>query len=182
MFKGSMSKLNQEFGYLSEQIYQLSVKQKDGHTHRALPHCEDYWEEYQGSCYYFVDWISDSRSWTNAGIYCQNRDSHLLRIDNQMEFQFIQGVLYELHYKHLKNGITPLSGYWTGANDLSNEGQWVWSLRRVPMRYKIWAATEPNDHKGAEDCGELSRHHDFKMNDLNCKTEIYFICEKLIFR
>ncbi|KAL3870731.1 hypothetical protein ACJMK2_038775 [Sinanodonta woodiana] len=148
----------------------------------AMPYCESGWEEYQGSCYFFAYKKQYSMSWRAAKEYCDRSNSHMLRLDNQMEFDFIRKVLLELHSKQLKDDITRVPGHWTGANDISNEGQWVWSPGDVKMIFTVWSKGEPNDQFGEEDCVELNRFIDFKMNDLNCNLDRYFICETFYFR
>ncbi|KAK3593342.1 hypothetical protein CHS0354_021906 [Potamilus streckersoni] len=109
--------------------------------------------------------------------YCQAFNSHLIRIDNQIEFHFIQGVLNELYQTAPKDGIHTVSSYWTAANDIMKEGYWVWSPMNVPMRYTIWMESEPNNYKGQENCAEINYVRQFKMNDVDCELKISFICE-----
>ena len=42
---------------------------------------------------------------------------------------------------------------WLGANDLEEEGKWVWASDGAPVSEDVgWYATEPNDKGGREDC------------------------------
>ncbi|KAL3871273.1 hypothetical protein ACJMK2_039280 [Sinanodonta woodiana] len=109
--------------------------------------------------------------------YCQLFGSHLIRIDDHTEFQFIQGVLSELHKTRLKDGAKTLSHYWTAGNDIIKEGDWVWTPLNVPIRYPAWYEMEPNNSNGQEHCAEIDIHRHFKMNDHNCQMDFFPICE-----
>ncbi|KAL3870733.1 hypothetical protein ACJMK2_038777 [Sinanodonta woodiana] len=149
---------------------------------KALPYCDNGWKEYQGSCYFFAHKNQESMSWRAAKEFCDRSDSHLLRLDDQMEFEFITNVLWELFSKQIEEGIRPEPVYWTGGNDISNEGQWVWSPGDENMIFTIWSQGEPNNENRAEDCVILNYFTEFKMNDINCWEKIKFICEKLVLR
>ncbi len=67
--------------------------------------------------------------------------------------------------------------WWFGFNDVAQEGRWVWQAG-TPVSYLHWAAGEPNDSGGNEDCGELNRFGpDGGWNDEPCDGALPFICE-----
>ncbi|KAL3871304.1 hypothetical protein ACJMK2_039311 [Sinanodonta woodiana] len=166
-FTGSMAKLNQTLGNLYEEINQWRVP-------KQVPHCGDGWTEFQASCYAF---IHINMSWFAAEQYCQVLGSHLIRIDNRHEFQFIRAIVNELHRKRLKNGTQTISWYWTAGNDIIKEGHYVWTPWNVPIRYANWYINEPNNQNNEEHCVDLASHRYFQMNDNNCDLNCYFICE-----
>lgn len=43
-----------------------------------------------------------------------------------------------------------------GLDDQKTEGTFSW-IDGTPFTFKNWAPKEPNNHKGAEDCAEVSR-------------------------
>ncbi len=54
---------------------------------------------------------------------------------------------------------------WIGYSDAVTEGSYVW-YDGAPLSYSNWAAGEPNDAGGVEDCTQI--YPDGSWNDLNC--------------
>lgn len=67
------------------------------------------------------------------------------------------------------------SPVWIGANDLLEEGRWMWTDGTI-LAYKNWHKDEPNNFGGREDCGAL--WNGMKWNDWFCSSKAYYICEK----
>ncbi|HTQ04287.1 MAG TPA: lectin-like protein [Polyangiaceae bacterium] len=85
---------------------------------------------------------------------------------------------------------------WFGANDIDQEGRWVWGRGADAVqfftqsdggggtpymgRFNDFAAGEPNDSNGAdEDCGSLDSEYAWQWNDLVCmKPRLGFLCEQ----
>lgn len=42
--------------------------------------------------------------------------------------------------------------------------------------FKFWDAGDPDDNKGAEDCGHNNTGKEFKWNDIQCHQTMPFIC------
>ncbi|KAL3871306.1 hypothetical protein ACJMK2_039313 [Sinanodonta woodiana] len=160
-FKETMSKFNQTFEDLDEHVEKMHRDQE--------AQCVDGWRKFTTSCYSF---IQIKMSWFDAEQYCQLFGSHLIRIDDHSEFQFIQGVLNELQM-----GTQTYTWYWTAGNDIMKEGHFVWTPLNVPIRYAAWYELEPNNSQGQEHCVELAYHRHFKMNDQDCKLNCFFVCE-----
>ena len=68
---------------------------------------------------------------------------------------------------------------WNGANDILNEGKWVWSSDGEPIKYQNWnkPTHEPNNHGGNEDCGYFHMEQ-LAWNDSICGRKFGYICEK----
>lgn len=62
---------------------------------------------------------------------------------------------------------------WLGATDRDVEGTWLWT-DGTAMGFNAWAAGEPNDSEGAEDCVEAGS----QWNDLNCITPRPTLCQR----
>ncbi|KAL3871305.1 hypothetical protein ACJMK2_039312 [Sinanodonta woodiana] len=167
--KETMSNLNKTLDDLDEHVEKMHLDQEE-----SAPKCGNGWRKFNSSCYTFIHL---NMSWFAAEQYCQLFGSHLIRIDDHSEFQFIQGVLTELHKKRLKDGAKTLSHYWTAGNDIIKEGDWVWTPLNVPIRYPAWYEMEPNNSNGQEHCAEIDIHRHFKMNDHNCQMDFFPICE-----
>ncbi|KAL3871271.1 hypothetical protein ACJMK2_039278 [Sinanodonta woodiana] len=166
-FNETISKLNQIWEDLDEHV------EKWYRDHEAAQ-CGDGWRKFNESCYTFIQM---NMSWFAAEQYCQLFGSHLIRIDDHSEFQFIHGVLSELHKKRLREGAKTSSYYWTAGNDIMKEGHWVWTPLNVPILYSAWDDLEPNNIQGNEHCAELVSYRHFKMNDNNCQQNCFFVCE-----
>lgn len=64
------------------------------------------------------------------------------------------------------------------GSDQITEGLWVWASTMEIIRYTNWKQGEPNNYVGVgEDCLELYLS-DFTWNDIGCKNDNHFICEK----
>ena len=68
------------------------------------------------------------------------------------------------------------SKWWTGLNDQSNEGSFVWTTGE-PAGYSNWHSGEPNN-LGNEDCMQIFRFGwDYTWNDEPCGQPFKFVCE-----
>ncbi|WAR30291.1 PLC-like protein, partial [Mya arenaria] len=77
--------------------------------------------------------------------YCKAHNSFLVEIDNSAEDSFI---LHELSIHHIV-------GAWTGGNDISREGHFVWDGSRTAIHYTHWAPGQPNGnntYRPTDDC------------------------------
>ena len=65
-----------------------------------------------------------------------------------------------------------------GIHDVNNEGLFVYDSNNSPLSYENWGVGSPNDANG-EDCVEIGYYNDnYKWNDLDCGSELTFVCEK----
>ena len=82
----------------------------------------------------------------------------------------MQIVLTDLPGRHL----------WTGGNDFSEEGVWLWAGTGEAVNYTKWvtgADSQPNNEGGPEHCIKLSYRSRYDWNDKDCKSPYYSICE-----
>jgi len=105
-------------------------------------------------------------NWENARRECLGYGGDLVSIASQSEMNFVYNKSSKVWIPH----------YWIGLNDQRNESQFVWS-DGTPYNasvYSNWYPKEPNN-QGGEDCVEM---YGTSWNDLNCKTEYGYICER----
>ncbi|XP_072396187.1 C-type lectin mosGCTL-7-like isoform X2 [Diabrotica undecimpunctata] len=109
--------------------------------------------------------------------FCRQQGMHLLSISSQQENDGIGKFIYD-------NGLAK-GHYWTSASDQVGDGQWVWLSTGQNMIYMNWYPGQPsgqNSHNTSEHCVE-ARHwanpSGFTWNDINCLSELYFICESI---
>ncbi|CAH1772722.1 unnamed protein product [Owenia fusiformis] len=126
--------------------------------------------QYEGTCYTF---IKQQMTWHQAELTCLTLGGHLVAIETQSEQDFIVGYLDDNDMKGFD--------YWIGANDLIQEGQFIWVGTNKPLSYTTWAdinGPQPDNNKGKEHCVHLRDIHDLNWNDINCfEYEFRSICE-----
>lgn len=73
--------------------------------------------------------------------------------------------------------------YYIGANDIVEEGKWMWTGRRMAFTYVNWGKDQPNNQWGSENCAVM-RGKDFPFLGLNrtwtddpCTDLNNYICE-----
>ena len=125
--------------------------------------CDDRWVRFLDHCYFFS---SKATTWDKAMKFCQNNNGSLLEIDIDDEVQFILE--------------TPTAGHrlWLGANDRAQEGQFTWLSSKRPVLPHLWYKNEPNNGRNIEDCVEIYKHHEGRLNDNKCSENLNFACEK----
>lgn len=93
-------------------------------------------------------------TWAEANTLAGQWGGHLVTINDEAENTWIQGT------------FGPLGTLYTGANDMAEEGRWVWAENGanfyngthaagsvVPPWWVNWADAEPNDWNSSEDAG-----------------------------
>ena len=127
--------------------------------------CDVGWVRFLNHCYFFS---SEATTWDKAMEFCQNNNGSLLEIDIDVEVQFILDI------------PTAANRFWLGANDRSEEGQVTWQSSKRPVLPHLWYKNEPNNGGNNEDCVEIYKHHEGKLNDNTCSRTLNFVCEKNI--
>ena len=95
-------------------------------------------------------------SWRQASANCLSMGRMLLEPRTQEKFDIALNIMTDLG-THI----------WLGANDLEEEGKWVWESDGAPVRADAgWSPGEPNDYKGGEDC--MAMDVIGGLNDLPC--------------
>ena len=133
--------------------------------------CDIGWSSFDGHCYLVV---RVEKPWDDALAYCQNRDSYLLEITTDEELEFVDVELIRDYRK----------SFWVGATNREHFWEFVYqhSKERVPEMY--WRPGQPDNYRDGLQCVYMWRrlgeaqYRNFKLNDLPCDYEFYFVCEK----
>ncbi|XP_057654301.1 perlucin-like [Diorhabda carinulata] len=134
------------------------------------------WFSFAGKTYY-VDTVFKANFYKSLQ-FCRQQGMHLLSINSQQENDRIGKFIQDsgLSYGH----------YWTSASNLAGDNEWVWLSTGQNMRYANWYPGEPsgkNSQNNSENCVE-ARHwaqpSGFTWNDIDCLSELYFICESIV--
>ena len=77
------------------------------------------------------------------------------------------------------------SHWWIGASDRNGENNWVWESDGAAAESlkDAWAAGEPNNSGGNQDCARLFTKSIIrlaKLDDINCETGAFWECLKPI--
>ncbi|XP_055367119.1 CD209 antigen-like protein E [Betta splendens] len=150
--------LQTSYNNLTDEIHQLQTsynnltKEKQQCKLQALN-----WRYFAGSFYYISSTV---KTWQDSRTYCQQFGTDLVIINSLEEQEFIQAL--------------PLR-VWIGLTDAETEGTWKWVDGTLLGSLSYWAAGEPNDLGGAEDCGEVVWNR--YWNDESCDHQDYWICE-----
>jgi hypothetical protein len=176
--KSSCSDNNGQFSQLSDTLSEISKAVNDLQTAVALlsekvdkcaepPKQELSCDlEIFQSCYVFN---TSREDWYGAKAQCQIDGGHLAIIETVGEYNSIVTVA--------RTKANNLASWWIAANDIAEEGNWVWDGVNTPVDIDVWAYGEPNNRWGTEHCGEINGPYNFKLNDRNCTSKQHFICE-----
>ena len=114
--------------------------------------------------YLFCRQVAD---WRDAQLLCSKYGYHLASIRDAAADRFLGRSAASI----------ASTRWWIGLNDLALKGRWAWQAG-TPVSYVRWAAGEPNDTGGVEDCVELNRFGaDGGWNDEPCDGALPFVCE-----
>uniref|UniRef100_A0A3Q0RFC5 C-type lectin domain-containing protein n=1 Tax=Amphilophus citrinellus TaxID=61819 RepID=A0A3Q0RFC5_AMPCI len=125
------------------------------------------WVYFRGSFYYIS---SIKKSWNDSREDCLQRGADLVIIssrEEQVQCLRVKSVWYT----------------WIGMTDTEEEGTWKWvDGTLLDKSFRYWHTGEPNNYNGLEeDCGEIKLVEDEnKWNDIECNTENFWICEKMV--
>lgn len=76
--------------------------------------------------------------------------------------------------------VAPLAGLldvWVGANDIDNEGVWVW-INAELFAYDNWRSGEPNNAGGVENCMIIEGELGGTWDDRPCDVDYAYLCER----
>ncbi|XP_018569917.1 perlucin-like isoform X2 [Anoplophora glabripennis] len=101
--------------------------------------------------------------------FCNFHKMRLLTVTSQKENDFLEKAIHDL-------GVSRFH-FWTSGTVLPS-GHWVWMSSGRPIIYTNWGNGEPNGSRVKEVCLEMRiLDQGFAWNDLECSTNLYFICE-----
>jgi hypothetical protein len=103
-------------------------------------------------------------NWSAASAACDSWGGTLARLDSAEE------------EAALLARVAP-TDTWIGLNDLASEGTMLWEAGGAPSLYTHWAAQQPDDFDGTEDCVELLADGR-GWNDRPCTDLRAYLCER----
>lgn len=139
---------------------QSKIGEIDANLYSIKNDCDKQWKTYNGNCYYFGE---DLRTWFEADLRCNQLDSFLVKIEEMSENSWL--------LTQMGKGLTP---YWIGLADLE-EGQYRWIHDNQVATYTNFAANEPNNWGGNQDCGRI--YVNGTWDDMGCLFKHRYICE-----
>lgn len=105
-------------------------------------------------------------NWFQASNLCRQLYGFLLDLKN------------ETHLQQISKHLHPANTYWIALNDLGVRGTYASQATGSAAEYLHWSAGQPDNIGGVEHCVELWRStRSFQMNDVQCETNLFFICE-----
>ncbi|XP_041665602.1 hepatic lectin-like [Cheilinus undulatus] len=137
--------------------------------------CEQGWERYGGSCYYFS---KDKSSWDHSWDECKQQGGELVKIESREEQVFLD--------VRLRNKmVEPEDRFWIGLTDMQREGTWMWADGSpLDKNLTFWSKGEPDNWTGSdgEDCARMGEKGGAEENkswfDKSCRLPHKYICEK----
>ena len=122
-------------------------------------------DEYGGHAYMYC---TTAASWTSARTTCLSYGYDLTAVNGSAEDAHVNAQAF------LRYG----GKWWGGLNDQTTEGTFVWSNGDA-VAYTNWAAGEPNNAGGNEDCMQFGRYYPASTwNDEPCTSSFRYVCEE----
>ncbi|XP_062559301.1 lectin subunit alpha-like [Armigeres subalbatus] len=114
-------------------------------------------------------------NWIGAVEYCNRLNMRLAIVDSEAKHNTIVELI-KRSVAYNANG----TNVWIGANDISEEGTFIWHDTGLKVDYKNWSVGNPDNHI-EEDCVEIAFRSYTKWtwtwNDNKCHVLLNFICE-----
>ncbi|XP_076422189.1 C-type lectin domain family 7 member A-like [Peromyscus maniculatus bairdii] len=116
--------------------------------------CQGRWSCCGENCYYFSE---EEKTWDESETSCRYLGSHLAKIDNKEEQNFIQS---QLKYS-----------YWVGLRKVGSQFQWV-HQKDTKLSSDVEFYTT---HSTSAECGHLKPKY---LSNALCSRHFHYICEK----
>lgn len=121
------------------------------------------------------------QTFSAAKAACVAEGMHLIRIDDQAEQTWMSTQ------RSIAFGALPR--IWSGANDATSEGIWVWHDNEqfwqgnaggvlIAGYFSFWRGGEPNNGDGVEDCATVDDNANARWDDRPCNQAFRFVCER----
>ena len=130
-------------------------------------------------CYKFYD---EKKSWEEANQSCEDKVKQQEIVEHGTDIQtpFIQdAVLATVFDQDVNNFVSSLakgSQFWIGGRR-SGDDHWNWT--QTGTEYQNWAAGEPNNWGGDENCVQMGYplFQSHEWNDQKCSVQMGFVCQ-----
>ncbi|WAR30318.1 HMCN1-like protein [Mya arenaria] len=125
--------------------------------------CPKFWVVGDTSCYFF----GLNRNWTSAKEYCNDHGADLVKIDDQVEQDFLVTKLQ----------LWGMDVWWTGGRKTTSQLKfhWEWQGTIIPFSYQNWF---PYGYTAGGDCVALQSSSEYKWTRRRCNDSIQWVCEK----
>ncbi|XP_013406785.1 low affinity immunoglobulin epsilon Fc receptor [Lingula anatina] len=136
--------------------------------------CPEGFLRYARSCYRFGN---TTVTWLKAEETCQSLDprAHLVGVESKEENDFL------IAYRKYNAEKWSSSFFWSGGNDLHNEGTWTWVGTGKPLTFTFWLPGEPNSFHQHQDCMYFTGDGEHRWDDWNCHSlKINYVCEIIL--
>ncbi|XP_038579765.1 galactose-specific lectin nattectin-like [Micropterus salmoides] len=110
---------------------------------------------------------NSEQQWADAERLCTSLGGNLASLQTADEYKFIRKMIHKV------TGVD--KDAWVGGYDAAKEGVWLWS-DGSKYDFKGWAAGEPNNAGGRENCMEINFSERDYVNDANCDINKPFVC------
>ena len=162
-----MNLLNNRLGVLEEKLDSNTLSTRIHSTLLTIDHTKfDVSDVYKGHLY-LASRQQAKFDLQKAQAACLTAGGYLCEIDDIEETQFT------LVFAKRIGGS---DHFFTGGNDVKQEGKFIYINSKKPVPEDIWKSGEPNNSGGKEDCMEIWPSKG-GINDKSCETEAKFICE-----
>ncbi|KAM8872531.1 uncharacterized protein ACB058_004460 isoform 1-T1 [Synchiropus picturatus] len=124
------------------------------------------WRKYNNICYYYND--TEEVDFHTAMGRCYQEKALLVSILNEHEQAYVNSMV----------GTGQIASAWIGLRMFGIAGgEYKW-VDHSPVTYTHWAAGEPNNANGEEQCVQMNRHQG-AWNDANCgRAMAGYVCKK----
>ncbi|XP_052761931.1 C-type mannose receptor 2-like [Mya arenaria] len=126
----------------------------------APPTCARGWQQYEGSCYL---WVEIMYEWKVAKNNCESMGANLTSAANAGEDAFVYSIMG--------------SGIWTSGNDMATEGTFMWSPHEA-FTYINWSNNEPGGGT-MENCMSI-KGNTGRWADFACSQLFTSMCKKAV--
>jgi len=109
----------------------------------------------------------EKKTWRNARATCQAEGGDLVVNDNIAICNWLNNKGRDL---------------WIGANDMNNEGHFVWAINGSPVTHAVWDRNQPDNGGGNQDCVVTNfEGRTGKWDDQGCDADKHFwVCQFII--
>ncbi|XP_061828181.1 galactose-specific lectin nattectin-like [Nerophis lumbriciformis] len=128
------------------------------------PSCPDGWYLLNDRCFIFVQ---QQRIFSDAEQVCILKGGNLASIRNALENELVMAIIAEAGFA--------ASSTWIGFSDAITEDVFLWT-DGSPFKFEDFAAIQPDNFGGTEDCGEINSTN--QWNDDDCTDLNNFVCSK----
>ncbi|XP_062616801.1 perlucin-like protein [Saccostrea cucullata] len=126
-----------------------------------------------GTHYYLH--IKNNATWENAKFECEMLGAYLVSIDTEEENKWLTETFLPAWDPVTCDPWWFCCLYWIGANDIEQEGRFVWTENNNNVTsFSNWHPDEPDD-TGGQDCVHLCRQGFWE--DAGCDGVFSYICE-----